>query len=243
MDLVLFDCDGVLVNSEEVTHDAIRTRIEAEGLVYTDEDYYEFSSGLSPSDFIGHIRSGAKSKLGKDISDDFFQKLADVFLQEEVKHLKAIDGVREILDDLKARGVPFCIASNSGVVGLERKLKQVGLYDDFAPRIYSRQHVANPKPAPDLYLYAMKQMGFGDVSRCIVVEDSKAGVTAGVAAGMYVVGYAGGAHRPSYHGNHLAMLGASAVFSCMHSIRSHVCPMFGTRPPLSVVMPAPRRQI
>jgi len=108
--------------------------------------------------------------------------------------LVAVDGVREVLDALVARATPICVASSSVHSSIEFKLRRTDLWDAFAGRVFSVEDVAHAKPAPDVFLHAAREMG-ARPQRCAVVEDSRSGVEAALAADMSVFGYAGGVTR------------------------------------------------
>lgn len=124
-------------------------------------------------------------------------------------------GIHALLDRISA---PVCVASSSRPERLAHTLGLTGLHHRFAPNVFSASQVANGKPAPDLFLFAAARMGAAP-ARCFVVEDSVAGVQAGVAAGMTVLGFCGGGHCPPEHGRALRAAGARAVFAHMDALR------------------------
>ena len=183
-ELVILDCDGVLVDSEPI---AIRIDVEmfAEvGMTVTEREVIERFVGRSP----GLLAQAVEEELGHPPPDDWEER-GEVRLRRAFEaQLQPVAGIREALERIT---LPVCVASSSPPDRLRFKLELTGLYERFAGHIYSAAEVANGKPAPDLFLHAARQMG-ADPAVCVVVEDSRYGVQAGRAAGMDVLGYAGG---------------------------------------------------
>ncbi len=184
-DLVIFDCDGVLVDSERLA-----IRVEAEvlcelGWPMTEDEVADRFLGRS----VAYMQAEVARELGRPIDwqATFGVRHREVFEDE----LVAVDGVTEVVLTLLAAGVPMCVASSSLRQSLDFKLHRTDLWDPFAGNVFSGDDVAHAKPAPDVFLHAAAAMGTAP-SRCAVVEDSVAGVTAAVAAGMAVFAYAGG---------------------------------------------------
>jgi HAD superfamily hydrolase (TIGR01509 family) len=182
IDLVIFDCDGVLVDSERLA-----VRIEAEvisslGWPLTEAEIIERFVGRSDAYMQGEI----ERHIGKavDWEADFAPRYRETFERE----LTPVDGV---IDALDAITIPTCVASSGTHDRLRFTLGLTGLYERFEGRIFSASEVVNGKPAPDLFLYAATRMGFAP-PRCAVIEDSVAGVEAATAAGMPVFAYSGG---------------------------------------------------
>jgi HAD superfamily hydrolase (TIGR01509 family) len=183
-ELVIFDCDGVLVDSEPL---AVRIDVEmlAEvGVEMSEAEVIERYVGRSPEVMLAET----EARLGRRVPDDWFERGEARLRKIYVTDLKPVDGIHEALE---AIDVPVCVASSSGHDNLRFKLELTGLYERFAGRIFSATEVANGKPAPDLFLHAARRMGV-EPSACVVVEDSRYGVQAARAAGMDVLGYAGG---------------------------------------------------
>jgi len=182
--LVIFDNDGVLVDSERLANTILAELLTEAGLPYTfDEAVRDFMGGSMKS-----MREKTEAQLGRplpaDLEDRYHQRLFDGFA-----NLQAIEGVEEVLDGLDAAGTPYCLASSGTHRRIRTALTAVGFWDRFEGRIFSAEDVAHGKPAPDLFLHAAATMGVvpGD---CVVVEDSPLGVAAANAAGMTVFGYA-----------------------------------------------------
>ena len=181
-DLVIFDCDGVLVDSERL---AVRTEAEilaGLGWPLTEADIVERFVGRSAI----YMRQEIEGHLGRPIDwgAEFEPRYREVFERE----LVAVPGVVEALDAITA---PVCVASSGSHEKMQFTLGKTGLLDRFTGRIFSVDQVTHGKPAPDVFLFAADQLG-ASPDRCAVVEDSISGVTAGLAAGMAVFAFAGG---------------------------------------------------
>ena len=183
-ELVIFDCDGVLVDSERIA-----VRVEAEflaelGWPLSQAEIVERFMGRTTEYMDEAIEAQLGSRLPGDWSDQFQRRYREAFAAE----LVPVDGVLDALDQI---AVPTCVASSGSHDKLRFTLGHTGLYERFEGRIFSGYEVANGKPAPDLFLHAAARMGAGP-ARCAVVEDSLYGVLAARAAGMRVFGYVGG---------------------------------------------------
>lgn len=182
----MFDCDGVLVDSERL---AVRVESELLG-----ELGWDLSEAEVLDRFVGrsdeHMIAEVEAELGRPVPDfveQYHRRLHAAFDRE----LTAVDGVTDALDRVEAAGLATCVASSGTHAKMTRTLGLTGLWDRFDGRIFSATEVQAGKPAPDLFLFAAASMGVAPAA-CVVVEDSRAGVAAAVAAGMRVVGYAGG---------------------------------------------------
>jgi HAD superfamily hydrolase (TIGR01509 family) len=183
-DLIIFDCDGVLVNSEPIGNRLIAEALTEAGLpMSADGAIYEFLGGK-----LTLIKIGAEEELGRKLPDDWVERIYEKQFAEFHRSLEKIPGIDDVLDAIDAAGVLKCVGSNGPPNKMEVSLGVTGLYHRFQGRIFSADHVGVAKPAPDLYLYCAEKMGV-DPARCVVVEDSPRGATAGVAAGMTVFGY------------------------------------------------------
>ncbi len=211
MALVIFDCDGVLVNTEELVSRVSRVALSAAGLHYTDDEFEQRFLGTSNDGFRQRANEDYMKLCGQNLPQAVFDDMMQRYLADEPAHIQAISGVQDFVEALINSKVPFALASNGARANIERKLQLTGLFNYFSGHIFSRDDVLNGKPAPDVYLHAMKTMGETDPRKCIVIEDSPIGVQAGFHAGMSVLGFAGGAHRRSGYETHL--IGAGAVFT------------------------------
>jgi HAD superfamily hydrolase (TIGR01509 family) len=183
-ELVIFDCDGVLVDSEPIS---IRIDVEmfAEvGIAVSEQEVIERFVGRSPE----IMARAVEEQLGHPPPEGWEERGSRRLHRAFEAELRPVHGIRDALGRIT---LPVCVASSSPPERLRLKLELTGLYERFAGRIFSAAEVANGKPAPDLFLYAARQMEV-DPARCVVVEDSRYGVQAARAAGMDVLGYAGG---------------------------------------------------
>ncbi|MEP7089021.1 MAG: HAD family hydrolase [Nocardioidaceae bacterium] len=185
--LVVFDCDGVLVDTERLTV-GVEARVLTElGWPHTTEEVVARWMGRSSAFQLAAVTERLGPELCRRFDEMITAELHDAFERE----LTAVDGVPQLLDHLDRRGVPFCVASSGTHERIHRTLGITGLLDRFAGRIFSASDVEHGKPAPDLFLQAARSLDI-EPSDCAVVEDSVYGVQAGVAAGMTVHGFAGG---------------------------------------------------
>ena len=183
-DLVLFDCDGVLVDSEPVTNRLLQANLAARGL---DVPYDQVITLFVGGTIMG-VRKQARA-MGAELEDDWVDRFyTDMFaaLAEEVT---PIPGVSDMLDVLDAHNIPYAVCSNGPHAKMDITLQRCGLTERFQGRVYSREDVPNPKPAPDLYLHAAARAGIAP-ERCVVIEDSPSGAKAGKAAGIFTCGFA-----------------------------------------------------
>lgn len=187
LELVIFDCDGVLVDSEPIAVGVDLMILAEVGLPMSEAEVIERFVGRSPTVLTGAI----EAHLGHALSEDRKQRFAALYADAFAAELVAVAGVEDALDQISLR---TCVASSSEPDELRRKLKLTGLYDRFEGHIFSASEVVNGKPAPDLFLHAASRMGAAP-SRCVVIEDSRYGVQAARAAGMEVLAYAGGLTR------------------------------------------------
>jgi HAD superfamily hydrolase (TIGR01509 family) len=189
-ELVVFDCDGVLVDTERLTV-GVEARVLTElGWPHTVEEVVTRWMGRSSAAQLAELEERLGAHGSRTFDERTTAELVDVFERE----LTAIEGIATLLDRLEAAGVPTCVASSGTHERMQHTLGITGLYDRFDGRIYSATEVEHGKPAPDLFLHAASSMGV-DPSACVVIEDSVYGVRAGVAAGMTVYGFAGGLTR------------------------------------------------
>ncbi|AFY30730.1 HAD family phosphatase [Calothrix sp. PCC 7507] len=201
-DLVIFDCDGVLVDSEHITNSVFAEMLNEMGLPVTLADMFDTFVGKSMAVCLEIIQQ----KLGKPVPDDFLSEYKQRTKKALVEKLQPIPGIHEVLAKLN---LPFCVASNGVEEMMQTKLNITGLLPYFEGKLFSITHVARGKPHPDIFLYAAEKMGFAP-QRCAVVEDTPTGVEAGFTAGMTVFGYAAISNPEQ-----LRAAGASIVFNDM----------------------------
>lgn len=182
---VLFDCDGVIVDSEEMTFDLLVGEFAAHGLVLPVEVIARDFVGGTMADVARRARD-AGAKLPEDWVERFYQRL----YAHLAKGTPLIAGITDVLDRLDAAGIPYAIGSNGSAEKMQVTLGQhAGLIARFKGHLYSGQSLGAPKPAPDLYLYASRALGV-DPSRAVVIEDSPTGARAARNAGIRCLGYA-----------------------------------------------------
>lgn len=211
-DLILFDCDGVLVDSEIIAAKVESQLLTEAGYPISVEEMGERFAGMTWKNILLTIEKEADIPLSASLLDKS-EKLLDARLERDVK---IIDGVKFALARLTTQR---CICSNSSSARLDMMLTKVGLKPYFAPHIYSAKDLGpdRVKPKPDIFLHGAQQFGV-DPSRCLVVEDSTHGVQAARAAGMRVVGFTGASHTYPSHADRLTDAGAETVISRMQDL-------------------------
>ncbi len=191
--LVIFDCDGVLVDSERLAIALDIAAVRELGWEITEAEVLGNFIGRSERD----VHAAIEGRIGRALTDEWRQRWDAEFRRVLAEELEPVPGVHAAIEAVSALGVASCVASSGSHEKMRQTLGRTGLWDHFAGRIFSATEVAHGKPAPDLFLYAAARMGF-PAHRCVVVEDSRFGVAAAKAAGMAVVGYAGGV-TPGHH--------------------------------------------
>jgi HAD superfamily hydrolase (TIGR01509 family) len=210
VDLVIFDCDGVLVDSEVISCRAHSEMLTRHGYPITADQVLDRFLGVSDRE----ARLTIEAELGRPLPDDFETQMKQAALQRYAEDLRTIPYVGETI---AAIGLPKCVASSGTPEKIRHGLSCAGLYDVLAPHIFSAVQVKRGKPAPDLFLFAAEQMQVLP-ARCLVIEDSVPGITGARAAGMTVLGFHGGSHcRPGY-GDTLRAAGAAITFDDMRQL-------------------------
>ena len=185
-DLIIFDCDGVLIDSEIISARMLVEALADRG-VQIDLPYVA-------RHFLGRsypvVMQTIRQDFGLDLPPGFEEDYRELLLEGFRQSLTIMPGVRAVLDGL---GVPFCVATSSSPRRVEMSLTLVGLWQTVRNRTFTASEVARGKPAPDLFLHAAARMG-ADPARCLVIEDSLTGIRAGLAAGMTVWRFVGGSH-------------------------------------------------
>lgn len=204
---IIFDCDGVLVDSEALAYEVEVALLAEHGLSWEREDYVTRFMGLSYEAFHHAMDKEALARLGRALPVTLREELAVRLRKTMEQRLTEIRGAAAAV---KAIALPKAVASSSTRAGLQRKLKQVGLWDAFAPHIYSAEDVVRAKPAPDLFLHAAAAIKAAPAG-CLVIEDSVNGVTAARKAGMRVWGFLGGGHVDDGLGARLMRTGAERL--------------------------------
>uniref|UniRef100_Q07V67 HAD-superfamily hydrolase, subfamily IA, variant 3 n=1 Tax=Rhodopseudomonas palustris (strain BisA53) TaxID=316055 RepID=Q07V67_RHOP5 len=208
--LVIFDCDGVLVDSEIIScreHAELLTEL---GYPISAEQVFERFLGRATHDTSREV----EAELGRSLPSDFIAQLKIRLDAAFAASLRAVPHLEAALDALER---PFCVASSGTPDKIATSLRLVGLGHRFAARIFSATEVARGKPAPDLFLLAARRMAV-EPERCLVIEDSVPGVLGARAAGMTVLGYCGGSHCRPDHAAALTAAGAAASFDDMRQL-------------------------
>ncbi|MCH8621808.1 HAD family phosphatase [Undibacterium sp. TS12] len=206
--MVAFDCDGVLVDSEPITNLVLKDSLNELGWAISLSETYETFIGRSVKEQMPFI----EEKLGMTLPENFlqeFQRRRDEALRQQIK---AIPEIEPVLKRLQLSAMPFCVASGADGKKMQITLGHTGLLPYFEGRMFSGTDVARTKPAPDVYLLAAKTLA-AQPERCVVIEDTVAGVTAGVAAGMHVIGF-----TRSSKADALLAAGARQVFDDMRNL-------------------------
>lgn len=218
-DLILFDCDGVLVDSEIIAAKVESKLLTEAGYPISVEEMGERFSGMTWKNILLSIEKEIDIPLSASLIDKS-EALLDQRLAREVK---AIEGVAFALARLKG---PRCICSNSSSARLDMMLSKVGLKEQFAPHIFSAKDLGadRVKPKPDIFLHGAAQFGVAP-SRCVVIEDSVHGVHAAREAGMRVIGFTGASHTYPSHADRLTDAGAETVIARMVDLPAVIAAM------------------
>lgn len=216
--LVIFDCDGVLVDSEPIAIDVLIETVAARGVAIGRDAAYR--------DFLGRTLKAVSTSLREEYGVAMDEAaLADMRHALYGRYERALKPMPFVAETIDALDIPSCVASSSVYERIEISLKLTGLHDRFAPHIYSAAMVERGKPAPDLFLHAAREMGVAPAD-CVVIEDSPAGVVAAQAAGMKVFAFTGGGHvGPAGLNEKLTALGPDLIFDDLRRLpdllRSH----------------------
>jgi HAD superfamily hydrolase (TIGR01509 family) len=208
--LVIFDCDGVLVDSEVISCRAHADMLTRYGYPITADQVLDRFLGVSDRE----ARLAVEAETGRPLPADFEALIKQAALQSYADDLRCIPYVAEAIAAIR---LPKCVASSGTPEKIRHGLTCAGLYDLLAPDIFSATQVTRGKPAPDLFLFAAEKMQVAP-ERCVVIEDSVAGVTGARAAGMTVLGFHGGSHCRPGHADTLREAGAAATFPDMREL-------------------------
>jgi HAD superfamily hydrolase (TIGR01509 family) len=220
-DLIIFDCDGVLVDSEVISCRAHSELLTRHGYPITPDQVLDRFLGMSDRE----ARLMIESETGRKLPEDFENQVKQATLRFYADDLRAIPHVGEAI---AAIGLPRCVASSGTPEKIRHGLTCAGLYDLLAPNIFSASEVERGKPAPDLFLFAAGQMQAAP-ARCLVIEDSLPGIAGAVAADMTVLGFHGGSHCPPGYGDTLRAAGAIMTFDDMRQLPGLIA-QIGQRP-------------
>ena len=186
-DLVIFDCDGVLVDTETVGNHHLVKMLGEAGFQTTFSELRRTYTGM-PMRAVQKKIESLGYPLGDDFAERWYKAIPVIF-----ENVEAIPHIGEVIGAVQNAGIAYCVASSANVEKMHITLGKTGLIDHFRDVLYSASMVARGKPFPDLFLHAAARMGY-DADQAVVVEDSVAGTIAGVAAGMRVFSYCGDAH-------------------------------------------------
>lgn len=222
MTLLIYDCDGVLVDSEPLACAALAELMTSLGRTMTAAEAMRLFGGRRLTD----VLQLAERMLGHPIPHDVGAAAARHLLVRFRRELKPVAGVAEAVSALPYRR---CVASSSAPERIRLSLEVTGLAPLFGDRVYSADEVANGKPAPDLFLFAAAQLG-ADPSLAIVIEDSVPGIAAARAAGMATIGFAGAGHATAELVDQLMAAGADRVITAMPDLPAAVTLLVGRKP-------------
>jgi HAD superfamily hydrolase (TIGR01509 family) len=208
--LVIFDCDGVLVDSEVIAIGVLAECLNEAGVMLNVEQTMAYGVGKGAA----AVAAAIKNDFGITLPDNFFEDMGARIIAAYPGKLRPMVGILELLAALKLRR---CVASNSPIERVRQALTTTGLMPYLEPHLYSAAMVARGKPAPDLFLHAAQQQGVRP-ERCLVIEDSLSGVVAAHAAGMAIIGFVGGGHCRPGHADAMRDAGCDEVFSRMRDI-------------------------
>jgi HAD superfamily hydrolase (TIGR01509 family) len=217
-DLIIFDCDGVLIDSELLSCNALIDLLRQHGIDVDLDLVFDRFLGRSPQAIVEYCTS-----FERPLPDDFQRKLSMAVRGTFATSLKPVPGAAKVLHGLQTHD---CVASSSDLERMEYALRRTGLSSLVQGHLFSAEMVRRSKPAPDLFLHAAAAMG-ATPGRTPVVEDSVSGVRAGKAAGMTVWGFVGGSHYARRDGRALLVeAGADRVFDRMADFHGHGAGLF-----------------
>ena len=203
IELVMLDCDGVLIDSEIIAAQVESERLTAWGYEIGPEGYIQRFTGMSEEGIVAVV----EKETGRSMPDDYASEVRAEIFERVTTGVDAIAGAVAMVTALP---YPVCVCSNSGSDYLRAALQRVGLWDTLGEHVYSARELGAAKPDPKVFLHAAAAFGV-DPGRSLVVEDSVHGVEAGVAAGARVIGFTGGAHSYRGHADALTDAGATTV--------------------------------
>jgi HAD superfamily hydrolase (TIGR01509 family) len=214
-DLVIFDCDGVLIDSEVIFGRVLGECLIAANFPTTMDEAMMLGIGKNRLTLTAEV----EARFGRPLPEGFFETMrarVDIAFEQD---LRVIPGIEELLAALPGRR---CVASNSHLERVRHALSVTRLLPFFEPNVFSASQVARGKPAPDLFLFAALQLD-ARPEECVVIEDSTTGVEAAIAAGMPVVGFCGGSHCSGDHADRLIAAGCARVFADMADLAGFLC--------------------
>ena len=217
--MVIFDCNGVLVDSEPIAAEVASEEFTRAGFPLTADVVARFFTGRRPADMFAEIEAAYRKKLPPN--------LTTIVMATTMQRLRAeLRATRHMEYALTWLRGPKCVASSSPIERVRASLETTDLLRFFEPNVFSASDVPRGKPAPDLFLYVAGRMGMLP-AQCIVVEDSPAGVAAATAAGMTSIGFVGGSHAGPNLESLLVHAGARAVIADMRALKATVAALRG----------------
>jgi HAD superfamily hydrolase (TIGR01509 family) len=210
IDHLICDCDGVLVDSEVIADHVLLETLSATFPAIDFTSAVKTAFGQQTSRFL----EGIEASFGIRLPADFMETVEHNVDEALASRLTAIGGVR---DALQRVSLPAAVVSNSRMARVQASVKRAGLQQVFGERIFSAEQVARPKPYPDVYLFAAQQLGV-DPARCLVVEDSVAGLNAARAAGMKTIAFVGASHIPDGYADVLRKMGITRIMEHMDEL-------------------------
>ena len=210
-ELIIFDCDGVLVDSERIANEVFARILNEEcGFSLSLDDMFQIFVGHSSSQCMSII----KKMLGKEPPSHLEQRYKEEINLALESSVTAVTGIEKAIVELS---IPFCVASSGSYEKMQTTLGKTNLLHYFEAKLFSTSDVEHGKPSPDIYLHAASNMGVLDPSKCLVIEDSPLGVRGGVSAGMVVFGY-----TELMDKNRLIKAGADHTFNNMDNLSSDI---------------------
>lgn len=217
--MVIFDCNGVLVDSEPLATAVVSNAFVRAGFALTPDLIARYFTGRRPADMFTEVEIAA----GRKLPADFAASVANETLRRFKAELRATTHVSQALSWIRG---PKCVASSSSLDRIRTSLETTDLLRFFEPYLFSANEVPQGKPAPDLFLYAAQKMHVLP-RECIVVEDSAVGVSAAAQAGMTVIGFVGGSHAGSHLGTNLRAAGAKTIITDMRALKTAIVDLRG----------------
>ncbi len=213
-ELIIFDCDGVLIDSEWLANQVEVEELSKLGLEISIEEYFDLALGRTNDE----VEEGLRIKYRFQLPQNYWQHVKIKQEKEFQERLKPIPGIKEIIQSLS---IPCCVASSSDTNRLDLTLKIAGLYSDLDGKIFGRECVNRGKPEPDIFLHAASNMNVNP-KNFLVIEDSIHGIHAATAAGMEVWAFCGGRHFSPKRRKTLDHSNVGCVFDDMHSLWTRI---------------------
>jgi HAD superfamily hydrolase (TIGR01509 family) len=215
---VIFDCDGVLIDSESIAHDVEIAALGKIGLTYDEDEFRAKYQGVAVKEWAEGLNADHLARFGTTLPAGFIQALSAEITRSILSEIRPIAGA---VSAVKSIRLAKAVASSSPRHELIGKIAGLGLTEEFHPHIYAGDDVSRGKPAPDLFIHTATRIGIAP-SNCLVIEDSIHGVAAGIAAGMTVWGFVGGPHCLPNQADRLRKAGANTIFPHMDEIAANL---------------------